>query len=122
MINQWNVLNRLCQFISIDEEEVENALPLCVVNMKKIEIKLREDADKNDIRICEAAACMSYYDYVLKLSSQEDNITSFKAGDVTITRSVKSLLEQATTLKNEALKELIPLLKDNNFVFCQTGI
>lgn len=122
MINQWDVLKRLSQFISIDEEGAENALPLCVVNLKKIETMLRIDADKNDIRICEAAACMSYYDYTLRLSSEEDHITSFKAGDVSVSRTVKSLLEHATNLKNDALKALLPLLVDEGFVFCQTGI
>ena len=122
MINQWDVLNRLRQFIAIDEEGAENALPLCVVNLKKIETLLRDDADKDDIRICEAAACMSYYDYTLRLASEEENVTSFKAGDVTISRSVRSLIEYASTLKEEALKALIPLLKDDGFVFCQTGI
>lgn len=117
MTSQWNVLARFRQLIDIDDDKAEDILPLCVVNLKRILVQLNENADKDDIRIAEAAAALTYYDYAVKLNSQTDEVTSFKAGDVTVSKSVSTLTEAAEKIKSDALIELIPLMKDTNFVF-----
>ena len=117
MTTSWNVLARFRQFINIDDEEAEKVLPLCVVNLRRIQAQLREDADPDDIRIQEAAACLTYYDYTVRLSHETDNVTSFKAGDITVSKTTLSLTEHAEKMKKDALLEIAPLMKDTSFVF-----
>ncbi len=117
MTSQWNVLARFKQLSPIDDEEAEKILPLCVVNLERVLAQLREDADKNDIRITEAAAALTYYDYILRTSAQADAVTSFKAGDITVSKTASSLSEAAQKIKTDALLELAPLMKDTRFLF-----
>ena len=77
---------------------------------------LNDNADKNDCRITEAAAGMSYYDLAVKFAYDgRDSITHFKAGDVSVTNSSQSLIEIASQIKKDALKQLLPLIKDESF-------
>ncbi len=117
MTTGWNVLSRFRQLITTDDSEAEKILPLCIVNLQRITAVLSDKADEDDVRITEAAAALTYYDYALKLSSEFDNIESFKAGDITVSKTTHSLLESAETVKKNALLELTPLLCDTNFVF-----
>ncbi len=117
MTTQWNVLARFRQLIEIDDTEAEKLLPLCVVNLRRVMAQLNEKADKDDIRITEAAAALTYYDYSIKLSNQTDNITSFKAGDITVSQTSNSLTEHAEKIKKAALLELTPLMRDTSFIF-----
>lgn len=117
MTTSWNVLARFRQFISIDDEEAEKQLPLCVVNLRRIQAQLRDDVNPDDIRIQEAAACLTYYDYAVNLSHQTDDVTSFRAGDITVSKTTSSLTENAEKMKKEALLEIVPLMKDTGFVF-----
>ncbi len=117
MTTSWNVLSRFRQFVNLDEYEAEKFLPLCIVNLKRIQAQLRDDADADDIRIQEAAACLTYYDYAVMLSSETDDVTSFKAGDITVSKTTSSLTENAEKMKKDALLELTPLMKDTHFVF-----
>ncbi len=117
MTTQWNVLSRFRQFIEIDDEEAEKLLPLCVVNLHRILAQLSEKANPDDVRIAEAAAALTYYDYTVRLSSQSQDFTSFKAGDVTVSKTTSSLTENAEKIKKDALLELTPLMRDTNFIF-----
>lgn len=117
MTTSWNVLSRFRQLINVDVLEAEKVLPLCVVNLQRIQAQLRSDADPDDIRITEAAAALTYYDYAVRLSAETDDVTSFKAGDITVNRTTSSLTENAEKIKKSALLELVPLMKDTNFIF-----
>lgn len=117
MTSQWNVLARFRQLIDIDDTEAEKVLPLCVVNLKRILAQLNDNVDPDDIRISEAAAALTYYDYTVRISAQTDEITSFKAGDITVSKTASSLTETAEKIKKDALLELVPLMKDTNFIF-----
>ncbi len=117
MTTSWNVLARFRQFVNIDDTEAEKQLPLCVVNLRRIQAQLRDDVNPDDVRIQEAAACLTYYDYAIRLSSETDDVTSFKAGDITVSKTTSSLTENAEKMKKNALLELTPLMKDTNFVF-----
>lgn len=117
MTTQWNVLSRLKQLVELDKEEAEKLLPVCVVNLQRILAMVNEDADKDDVRITEAAAALSFYDYAIKLKNEVDNITSFKAGDITVSQTSNSLTENAEKIKKDALLELTPLIKDTSFIF-----
>lgn len=117
MTTSWNVLARFRQLVDIDDKEAEKLLPLCVVNLHRVNSQLREDVNSDDVRIAQAAAALTYYDYAVRLSFETDNVTSFKAGDITVSKTTTSLTENAEKLKKDALLELVPLMKDTNFVF-----
>lgn len=117
MTTPWNVLSRFSQLIEIDDKEAEKFLPLCVINLQRIKSQLREDADMSDVRITEAAAALTYYDYTVKLASKSEDFTSFRAGDITVSKTSSSLTENAEKIKKDALLELTPLMRDTNFIF-----
>lgn len=60
-------------------------------------------------------ALKANYDIVL-LSASEDNITSFTAGDVSITQGT-DLIAFAKQLYTNALNDCADLIKDNGFAF-----
>ncbi len=117
MTSQWKVLARFKQLAPIDEKEAEEILPLCVINHERIVKQLRSCDDKDDVRVINAAASLTYYDYALRVASQADTVTSFKAGDITVSKTISSITENAEKIKKDALIELTPLLKDTQFLF-----
>ncbi|MBE6755942.1 MAG: hypothetical protein E7555_05755 [Ruminococcaceae bacterium] len=117
MTTPWNVLSRFRQLLEIFDEEAEQFLPLCVVNLHRIKSQLRDDVNEDDVRITEAAAALTYYDYTVRLSSTSEDFTSFRAGDITVSKTTSSLTENAEKIKRDALLELTPLMRDTNFVF-----
>lgn len=117
----WEVKEYLGHLTEIEESEQENILELCKASLREIEAMLKVDADRNDARIASAAASLAFYKMSLKRSfSSSEEITSFKAGDVSITQDTggsSKQLERAEKLYSEALKGIIPLCTDNGFAF-----
>ena len=117
-MNEWTVLSSLREITPLDENGAADALPLCRTALQTLLPRLKPSADPEDIRIAHAAAGIAYYKWVLRSTAEEDNLTSFKAGDVTVSRSASSALERAAFVRNEALLEASALLLDENFAFC----
>lgn len=122
MINSHNVLARLRQLVTLDDEGAENALPLCRLCLEEIQSRLKESADKDDPRIAQAAAGLAYYRKVIREAADNDGTTSFKAGDVTVTRTPAAMLEIACTVRDEAILQAAELLEDCGFVFRQVDV
>lgn len=116
MVTAWNVLKRLEHFIDIDSDEKERALSVCTANLEKVFSTLDQKCDRSDCRITEAAAAMSYYDYALRAAGDgSECVTSFKAGDVSVSKSKQSLIEIASLRRRDALNALAPLCRDDSF-------
>lgn len=117
----WEVKEYLGHLTEIEESEQEKMLELCRASLREIEAMLKPDADRNDVRIASAAASLAFYKITIKNSfSSSEDITSFKAGDVSITQDTggsSKQLERAEKLYSEALKSIIPLCTDNGFAF-----
>ncbi len=64
-----------------------------------------------------ACAGLALYNYSLLKSSSNEEFSSFKAGDVTISRSASSAFEGAVKFRDESLLSAVPYLTDVNFVF-----
>lgn len=122
MVSRNTVLNRLRQLVTLDEQGAENALPLCGLCLDEIKSRLRDGADENDIRVAQAAAGLAYYRLALRQAADGSNTTSFKAGDVTVTRSPGALLELATVVRDEALAQAAEIIDDKDFLFRQVGV
>ncbi|MCR4614796.1 MAG: hypothetical protein K5756_01415 [Clostridiales bacterium] len=121
-MNQWSVLNALKQYTSIDDSETAQILTACRACMDELTVRLKDDADKDDARLVNAAAAIAYYRLMVKKMSAEDSVVSFKAGDVTVSKSPELVLEIAEQVRDEALKTVLPLLKDDEFLFKQVCI
>lgn len=119
----WEVMDSLSLLTQWDESEKENILALCKASLKEIEAMLKRDADRSDVRIACAAAANAYYKLSLRLSfaAPKEEITNFKAGDVSITQgssdNSQKQLDKAEKLYLQALQNIIPLCQDNGFAF-----
>lgn len=118
----WEVKDYLAELTVWEDNEDEKMLSLCKTSLKEIEAMLKPEADRTDMRIASAAAALAYYKLSLKRSFTADgeDITSFKAGDVSITQSradTTRMLDKAETLYRNALEVIIPLCTDNGFAF-----
>ncbi len=122
MINSHTVLARLRQLVTLDEEGAENALSLCRHCLEEILSKVRESADKNDPRIAQAAAGLAYYRTVIREAADSDGATSFKAGDVTVTRTPAAMLEIACRVRDDAILQAAELFYDSGFAFRQVDV
>lgn len=122
MINSHNVLARLRQLVTLDDEGAENALPLCRLCLEEILSRLKEGTDKDDPRIAQAAAGLAYYRKVIREATDSEGTTSFKAGDVTVTRTPAAMLEIACSVRDEAILQAAELFEDCGFVFRQVDI
>lgn len=122
MVSINSVLNRLRQLVTLDEQGAENALPLCEICLEEIRSKLREGADENDSRLAQAAAGLAFYRLTLRNAADGEGATSFKAGDVTVTRSPAASIELAVSVRDESLAQAADLLEDRDFIFRQVDI
>ena len=121
MINSQTVLYRLRQLVTLDDEGAENALPLCEMCLEDMLCKLRKNADPNDPRIAQAAAALACYRLALRKAGDSDGNVSFKAGDVTVTRTPAAMIEYAARMRDDAIIQAADLITDNSFVFRQVG-
>lgn len=119
MVSQWTVLGRLRQYVTLDEQGADNALPLCKISLSEITERLRDGVDADDIRIAQAAAGLAFYKLTVRTCVSNEAQTSFKAGDVTVTHSPQALLDAAAQVRNDALRQVLPLLRDDEFLFRQ---
>lgn len=118
----WEIKDSLSFLTDWGEDEDDSILALCKSSLKETESLLKADADHADARISAAAAANAYYKLALKrsFSSEKDEISSFKAGDVSITQNTSDnskMLDKAEKLYHSSLQNLIPLCKDNGFAF-----
>lgn len=118
----WEVKDYLAELTVWEDSEEENMLSLCKSSLKEIEAMLKPDADRTDVRIASTAAALAYCKLAIKRSFSADgeDITSFKAGDVSITQSradTTRMLDKAETLYRNALEGIISLCTDNGFAF-----
>lgn len=121
MIDSWKVLAALRTNYSVEGTD-EELMPLCSAAAAELEVRLREDADCFDIRLANAAAAAANYRLCVRRISSQQEITSFKAGDVTVSISPSAMIERAEKEKSEAMLAVLPLLKDEEFVFRQVSI
>ena len=76
----------------------------------------------SDARLISLAAAMVNYRLCVKKMRNSSEVTSFKAGDVTVSVSPNAMIELAEKEKNDALIAALPLLNDDEFVFRQVNV
>ena len=121
MIDSWNVLEALKRNYSPEGSD-EELMPMCSAAAAELAARVRPNADCADIRLINAAAASVNYRLCIKKMNTDENVTSFKAGDVTVSISPSALIDRAEKEKSEALLAALPLLNDDEFVFRQVSI
>lgn len=118
MIDPQTVMNTVVEYYS-PECETKELLPLCEAACLEISTMLRPEASEEDFRIINAAAALAYRRLCVKKLLGEGGMTSFKAGDVSVSVSRSELEQYAEKEKNSALAMAAPLLRDDGFHFGQ---
>lgn len=121
MIDCWRILNALREYYSPAGTD-EELIPLCTSAAKEISARVKKNADITDIRLINAAAAIVNYRLCMRNLSVADSVTSFKAGDVTVSISPNAAAERAEKEKSEAMLAALPLLRDDEFVFRQVSV
>ena len=121
LIDSWNVLAALRTNYPVEGTD-EELMPLCSAAAAELAVRVRPDADCADIRLSNAAAASVNYRLCIRNLSSDEGVTSFKAGDVTVSISPSALIERAEKEKTDAFLAALPLLNDDEFIFRQVSI
>lgn len=117
MLTADSVFNQLLRITECDESEKNALFPFCETAAAVINSKTRSDADASDIRLVMAAAAMAYSRYLLLKNADEGNISSVKAGDITISKGSEDASVSAASFASSAIEDAKDLLVDTAFVF-----
>ena len=121
-MSSWEIKDSLLRLVDLSTAEEAAAMQLCRECLKEVSAGLKADADPEDPRITAAAAALAYYKVMLKRNTQavSDEITSFKAGDVSISQgksNTDAQLKAADEYRKRCFAEIVPLCQDNGFAF-----
>mgnify|MGYP001313736053 CR=1 FL=1 len=122
VIDQWSVLAALRQYTDIGERGEAAALPLCRDSLCEVRGRLRDAAFCGDRRVETAAAGLAFYRLTLRRMGENGGAARLKAGDIAIERNPGALLAAAAKVRDEALAQAAPLLKDNAFYFGKVDV
>ena len=117
MINVWSVSKFLEDTGVLSEEEVKRAMPFCLSACANLSKRLKCVKFEDEPAVINACAGLALYNYSILQGSSTDDFSSFKAGDITISRSASSTHESAVKFRDEALLQAKDYLTDVDFVF-----
>lgn len=122
MIDISSVTERFLLISDLSQTD-EKISALCRASTDRIQSILSENADEDDDRVINAAACDAFYQWTLiERATDGDYIKSFRAGDITVESDGKELTDAAMKLKKEAFDALAGLIADNGFYFGEVKI
>ena len=126
MSNVLEAFNALKLYTDISDEEKEAAVELCTNALEDISLRLKRPDDASDRRVIAAAGAQAYYMLCIKRSAPpDDGITSFKAGDLSMTYNSQvgnQQIQLAKELLAQAMRQLAGLVEDNGFYFGKVDI
>ncbi len=117
MLTAQAVFEKLTLITDTDQSEQAELLPFCESAAAVINSKMRTDADASDIRLLMAAAALAYSRYLLINNAADSNITSFKAGDLSVTKAAGDSSDSVHSFALAALEDAKDLLEDTSFFF-----
>ena len=117
MVNVWSVSKVLEDTGILTEEESKKAMPFCLSACSQLSKRLKDIKYEDEPAVINACAGMALYNYSLLQCTSSENFSSFKAGDITISKSNNSGFESAVKFRDEALLQASEYLTDVDFVF-----
>lgn len=102
----------------IDESELSKYLPLIRESIAYVKSILKEEVDVKENSTLLTSACGTYAYYKWSLFYIQSDVSYFKAGDLTVSKSSESkVTERAYSLWKESLKEIARFTKSSDFYF-----
>lgn len=102
----------------IDESELSKYLPLIRESIAYVKSILKEEVDVKENSTLLTSACGTYAYYKWSLFYSQSDVSYFKAGDLTVSKSSESkVTERAYSLWKESLKEIARFTKSSDFYF-----
>ena len=102
----------------IDESELSKYLPLIRESIAYVKSILKEEVDVKENSTLLTSACGTYAYYKWSLFYSQSDVSYFKAGDLTVSKSSESKVTQrAYSLWIESLKEIARFTKSSDFYF-----
>ena len=102
----------------IDESELSKYLPLIRESITYVKSILKEEVDVKENSALLTSACGTYAYYKWSLFYSQSDVSYFKAGDLTVSKSSESkVTERAYSLWKESLKEIAGFTKSSDFYF-----
>ncbi len=117
MINVWSVSQLLEDTGVLTEDEVKKAMPFCLSACANLSKRLKDIKFEDEPAVITACAGLALYNYSLLQGSSAEDFSSFKAGDVTISRSPSAVFESAVKFRDESMLQATNYLTDVDFVF-----
>ena len=117
MVNVWSVSKVLEDTGILTEEEAKKAMPFCISACSQLSKRLKDIKYEDEPAVINACAGMALYNYSLLQCTSSENFSSFKAGDITISKSNNSGFESAVKFRDETLLQASEYLTDVDFVF-----
>lgn len=117
MINVWSVSQLLEDTGLLTAEEAKRATPFCLAACSSLSPRLRDEKNEDNPAVIMACAGIALYNYTLSVNAGNEDFSSFKAGDVTISKSASASVENAEKFRDQALLSATPYLTDVDFVF-----
>lgn len=116
MIDEMNVLERLRELAEPDESE-EKISAFCREACAFLGNRLRDGVSEADSRIITCAAMIAYGKYLSVSAAENGDISSMKAGDLSVSVSSSKAADDAKKLIETALADAADLLLDTEFMF-----
>lgn len=102
----------------IDESELSKYLPLIRESIAYVKSILKKEVDVKENSTLLTSACGTYAYYKWSLFYSQSDVSYFKAGDLTVSKSSESKVTQrAYSLWKESLKEIARFTKSSDFYF-----
>ena len=117
MINVWSVSQLLEDTGVLNSEEAKKAMLFCVSACSQLSKRLKDVKNEDEPAVINACAGIALYNYSLLQCSKSEDFSSFKAGDITISKTKNSTFECAVKFRDEALLQASEYLTDVDFVF-----
>ena len=116
-VSPENVLGALSDMLLCKTEETDSYVPFCINAANYVTNLLRDKNDAENPIVINTAACIAYYRLCLSDYLSGGSVTSFTAGDITVSSNPQNMLKTAESLVSLALSDAAPFLNDNNFSF-----
>ncbi len=115
MIDRGEILRCFCLLSGFSPEEGQEYASFIETAAADLEKRLRAGADDSDQRLCYAAAAAAYYRYCLMDATRQGGST-FKAGDVSVSRQSGEAIESARALRDDGVAAVSDLVSDTDFI------
>ncbi len=117
MINVWSVAQALEDMGAISEADSKRIVPFCLSACATLTTRLRQPKFEDNPAVIMACAGLALYNFAASVGASDEDFSSFKAGDITISRSSQAQIENAEKFRHSALVSAVPFLTDIDFVF-----